>query len=37
MPKCGFILFKHAHSKDSYAKIGTFLAIQLACMAKDYF
>jgi len=28
---------KRENSKDSYAKIGEFLAVQFACMAKDSF
>jgi len=28
---------KHQNSKDSYAKVGAFLAIQCACMSKDSF
>jgi len=28
---------KHVSSKDSSAKIGAFLAVQFACVAKDSF
>jgi len=28
---------KHENSKDSSGKIGAFLAVQFACMAKDSF